>query len=255
MKLIKELANRNPALFWLGNINLIGFIVFLILFFIDSRTIGNINVWVKPIKFTTSLWIYSWTLAWILEELPSKKFVKLASVGIFIFMFLEVSLIIMQAARGVSSHFNITTAFDGLIFSLMGVLILINTLILIWITIRFFILKNTNAYVWGIRFGLLILILASVEGGYMASKLSHAVNASNEGSGLPFLGWSKEGGDLRIAHFLGIHALQFLPLFGWQIGKLNLKNRVLITFLGALLYGIMVCYFFYQAMLGIPFLS
>ena len=161
----------------------------------------------------------------------------------------------MQASRGVASHFNVTTAFDGLIFSFMGILILMNTFILIWITIQFLKLKNANAYVWGIRLGLVILILASAEGGYMASKLSHAVNAPNEAIGLPFLGWSKAGGDLRIAHFLGIHALQFLPLIGWQIKKLNLKNPIMMTCLLALLYGIMVCYFFYQAILGIPILS
>lgn len=254
MKFIKELANRNPILFWLGNLSFMGFILLLILFFVDTRTIGNINVWVKPIKFTTTLWIYSWTLAWILEELASRKLAKLASIGIFVFMFLEVSLIIFQASRGVASHFNISTPFDGIIFSLMGILILMNTLILIYITVKFFNLKNTNPYVWGIRFGLIILILASAEGGYMASKLSHSINASNEGMRLPFLGWSKQGGDLRIAHFLGIHALQFLPLLGWQIEKLKFKNSVLMISLIAFLYAIMVYYFFYQAILGIPFL-
>jgi hypothetical protein len=31
--------------------------------------------------------------------------------------------------------------------------------------------------------------------------------------------WSREYGDLRIAHFIGMHALQVLPFAGWRLGK------------------------------------
>jgi len=38
------------------------------------------------------------------------------------------------------------------------------------------------------------------------------------------VGWHLGGGDLRPAHFLGLHAQQFLPFIGWLIGTLALRH-------------------------------
>ena len=136
-------------------------------------------------------------------------------------MVLEMAIIIMQSARGTTSHFNATSTLNLALFNIMGVAITINTVaLMIFLAI---LRRDTPAsragYLWGIRAGVAIFILASLQGFVIVFNNAHTVGAADGGPGLPFVNWSTEHGDLRIAHFFGMHAMQALPLLGFALDR------------------------------------
>jgi len=250
-----ELVNRNKLLAYVGLVHLMLFIIFLGLSLVDTRTVLGINTWIKPMKFALSIWIYLWTIGWYLHYLrDNKRSVRFISWSIAISMMVEMVCISSQAARGVHSHFNTTTAYDGMIFSMMGNFIAINTLLLIFATILFFVKKPDlpAAYLWGIRIGLLLLLFSSAIGGMMIGNNAHSIGVADGGAGLPFVNWSREGGDLRIAHFIGIHGLQAIPLFAFLLEKYEIHRQTIWTALFALLYAGITGFLFWQAIDGRP---
>ena len=104
-------------------------------------------------------------------------------------------------------------------------------------------------YVWAIRLGLLIFVIFSFEGFLMGAKMSHSVGLENDNSNLFLVGWSKVAGDLRVSHFIGMHALQLLPLLSFYVLK-NTKTTIVL----ALLYGLLALFTLIQALNGRPFL-
>ena len=153
--------------------------------------------------------------------------------------------------------FNRTTPLNGAIFTAMGIAILANT----WFAFRLFWLFGRDATglapacLLGIRLGLAIFVAASLQGFMMVSRLAHSVGVPDGGPGLPFVNWSTRGGDLRIAHFLGLHALQVLPLTGYLASKyLNepSASRAVITLALAIAAGVVLAVA--QALAGRPLL-
>src|ERR1044071_7429904 len=220
--LLVELYRRNRVLAVLGWLHLAAFVVLLFVAPFDSRTILGLNPWVKPLKFLVSIAVYVWTLAWLTRYVSgyarSVRFISWTTAVVFV---VEMACIITQAARGTTSHFNIRSEFDGAVFSLMGLLIAVNT-VLVLVTLLLF-LKPTerpaHAYLWGIRLGLLLFFAGSLEGAVMVMNGAHTVGAPDGGAGLPFVNWSTSAGDLRVAHFLAFHALQLLPLAGFLLSR------------------------------------
>ena len=80
----------------------------------------------------------------------------------------------------------------------------------------------------------------------IGANQGHVVGGPEVTEGLPFLGWKFYHGDLRIAHFFGMHAMQVLPLIGaWFLAKKAWAVHLLAVLYGALAVGIL-----YWALLG-----
>ena len=233
-----ELKKRNKDLYYFGWLMFIAFFVCLIASYFDNTIILGINAWIKPMKFYLSIGIMTWTISWLAYYLKDQKKVLIYSRVLIITMVIEMIIISYQAARGQQSHFNQSTIFNAVLFSIMGLSITIFVLWTAYICLLFFLQKDFNIskiYLLSIKLGLALFILFALEGWIMVGKLSHTIGAADGSPGLPFVNWSKAYGDLRVAHFFGMHSLQILPLTGYYLAQ---KKMQVILF--AIIYFLFV---------------
>lgn len=245
-----RLQKKNRLLWWFGCASLAGALICLLMMTRDETQVMGINAWIKPFKFYISITIFSWTMGWLLHSLQMPRRIKWYSWMTIIVLVFEMVVITWQAANGRLSHYNITSPLYALLFSLMGIAI---TILAVWTGVMawyFFRKKNFSEpmkYVWGIRLGLILFVIFSFEGGLMASQLAHTVGAPDGSEGLPLVNWSRKHGDLRIAHFFGMHALQILPLMAYYV--FSTSKQVIIA---AVIYFVFVATLLVQAIMGLP---
>lgn len=247
---VTSLNKRNTILYSYGLLALLSAAVCLVLVFMTQTQVLGINAFIKPMKFFISIWIFVWTMGWLLHLLGRPGKVAAYSWMLVVIFTFEMVILVGQAANGKLSHFNVATQRDGLLFSLMGIGITILTLWTAYMGYLFFgksIAEVSPAYLWSIRLGFLVFVIFAFEGFWMASRLAHTVGAPDGGIGLPLVNWSRRYGDLRIAHFLGMHALQLFPLFGYYIAR----NVGQVLFFGST-YFILVTAVLVRAGLGRP---
>ena len=237
---------------------------------LDPRLLAGVGVWVKPMKFQLSLCVFLLTLA-LFYPLAGPgfrgswagRFVVWGPVLAAVF---EVAYISLRAALGQASHFNIATPLAGLGYSLMGVgaVVLVAAAgVLGWHVHRAgragawpagvpSLLGRATA--WGLLMsGVLGFITGAAISGGGSSLVGSALGAG--AAHVPLFGWSLQQGDLRVAHFLALHAMQVLPLLAWALLHALPGRAALITGAGALLYGALTAATFWQALRGQPLLS
>ncbi|RYY23881.1 MAG: hypothetical protein EOO04_13725 [Chitinophagaceae bacterium] len=250
MYFIKELKRRNPVLFWFSLLNLIAAIACVILTQTTQVTVNGINAFIKPFKFFFSIAIFCATMGWIMYYLQRPGKVKAFNIMAVIVFSYESFVITWQAANGRLSHFNNTSFFYLALFQLMGIAIVVLTLWTGYIGYLFFRKHSWDIpmrYVWGIRLGIIFFVLFALEGGIMGAIFSHTVGGNDNSNGLPVVNWNRQHGDLRIAHFLGMHTLQVFPLFAYFIAS---TNKSVLFF--ALVYVVIVVAVLIQALMGFP---
>ncbi len=243
---------------------------------IDPRLITGAPAWLKPAKFAVSISIYAVTLAWIFTLIPQWSRTRRVIGWITaITMVLEIAIIGTQAWRGTTSHFNVSTAMDAVLFSIMGLAIVVQTVSSIAVAVALWRQRfDDRSLGWALRFGMSITIAGALSGGLMTRPTTvqleaaragarmtvagaHTVGAADGGPGLIGTGWSTEHGDLRVAHFIGLHAVQALLLIALFLARTpaSRTQRARLMAIAGPSYAILFVILLVQALRGVPLVA
>ncbi len=206
---------------------------------IDHRHISGELAWIKPCKFGISIALYGASLIWMEQYLTSgKKFFHMTTKGALIGAILELGAIITQVLRGTTSHFNDATPIDATLWYMVKISIMPVALAVIVLCILLMRQKNLPKVLGlSLRLGTVLTIVGLVPAIIMILPESaqefitevevngHTIGFVTGGPGIPWLGWSTVAGDLRAAHFVGLHALQVVPLMGLAVTRYLRQTR------------------------------
>jgi hypothetical protein len=211
-----------PLVLFSGAMALLG-VVSLAGVFVDHRVLVGAPIWLKPFKFSVSFLAFGVTVAWLLSLLHRTPTAARRAGNLIVAAgVIEFVAIVGQVVRGRQSHFNESTPLDAAIFGVMGL-----TITGLWvITIGIAVLAlgqrlGSRVTTSALRIGLGLSILGMAVAFFMVGPKAgepaglvgaHSVGVPDGGPGLPVTRWSTTGGDLRVPHFVGLHALQVMPL-------------------------------------------
>ncbi len=243
-----------------------------ILAIVDPRLILGQNAWFKPLKFSLSIAVYAVTLAWLIGQVHRwRRAASIAGTIVVIALVAEMVIIVGAAAAGTTSHFNVSTPLNTTLWSMMAASIVIVWIVTLLVGIALVVSPTPDAarnlaIRGGVALGLVGMAVAFLMTGPTPGQLddfqgiagAHAVGVADGGAGLPFLGWSTEGGDLRVPHFVGMHALQILPLSLLALELLSRRMPALrdggvrwrLVMLLTVAYAAMIGILTWQALIG-----
>ncbi len=208
---------------------------------VDDRLVTGLPLWAKPVKFALSVAIYALTFGWLIGQLRRWRRVAWWAGTVAAFALgIEMVIIVAQALRGTTSHFNYTTPLDATLFSIMA-----GSIGVLWVAslvVAVVLFANPDpdpARALAVRAGSVIALVGMGLGFLMTAPTdqqladdagiigAHTVGLPDGGPGLPLLGWSTVGGDMRVPHFIGMHALQLIPLLLIALELLSRRVPVL----------------------------
>lgn len=285
-KLAADVGTREPAflhralktsspLTFLGGTMILTLLAATVAMFLDHRVISGAPAWLKPAKFALSVSVYCFTFVWLLGFVENhRRLIRLAANVTVVSFIVEMIVIIIQVARNTTSHFNMTTPLNLFLWMTMGTFI-----VFVWamnLLAAILLLRQRipdPAFAWSLRLGLLISLVgmatafpmlrptpeqvAAIAAGQGARIVgAHSVGVTDGGPGIPILGWSTVGGDLRAAHLVGLHGLQLLPFLGWLLrrriwaARLNENHRLSLVWTAGFAYLGLVLLLMWQALRG-----
>lgn len=252
---------RQPALWTAAELCLLGAIPVGIAALIDDRQVNDVDIWLKPLKFFMSLAIFYATLAWFHGYLPQaarERRLGRALVGVPLAVgLLEMTWLLATAAVGQPAHFNQSAPVYAVSYTLAGVGATLLMLSALGTGILVGRAKEPTlppAFRLSVVLGVVIAFVGTmVTAGFLASGTGHWVGGvQSDAAGLPLLGWSRTGGDLRVAHFFALHALQAVPLLGWLASRSTADRGKAVVLLGAAVYAGWIVFTFLEALAGRP---
>jgi len=198
---------------------------------IDPRTLMGESVWSKPLKFSASIGLNGAALLWLVQRSPAVPFVRGAAVVSAAGLAVEQGLITLQAARGVRSHFNLDTPFDSAVFAGMGASLIGGVgAATIAVAAAFALRPPEDPVLTRVaRSGLGLMLAGFAVGAVMLARGRHSIGTDDGGPGLPLLGWSTTAGDLRPAHFVGLHGLQGLIVVAYLLRHVPVPTSLAVT--------------------------
>lgn len=244
----------------------VSLVVALVGLAVDPRSIQGAPAWLKPMKFGISITLYLVTMRWMLSFVHGHRRLQWAITGVMLVtLTAEIVLIDMQVLRGTTSHFNKSTPFDTAVFNGMGGLVTMLFLATVIAAVLVLRRRGLDAGIAaGMRWGLLVSLLGMADAAFMIVNVGwnagggHTVGAPDGGPGMLLTDWSTQHGDLRIAHFVGLHALQLIPLLAWVVHRClpagSEDRQRLLVLLATLAYIGLVALLTWQALRGQPLL-
>ncbi len=262
--LLRELDHRDPWLTRSGLFLLALLIPSFIASLVDPRLFEGASTWIKPMKFQLSVGLYLLTAAWFMAytrpAFQHSRRRSLLSGLLAAGALYEVLYISLQGSLAEASHFNNNDALHSLLYSLMGIGALLLTAMVGWQGVEVARHRQsglTGVLRWSIAIGLVLTFVLSVIAGFTISTLDSPIVGMEKATITPLLGfgWATNAGDVRVAHFIGTHAMHLLPLAGWVLSKRRVPYAGF--WLGAFSLSFLLGWWFVyqQALAGRPLLG